>query len=55
MNKITATATQPVQIGWRRGDSLDGLLTREWLVTNALGGYASGTVAAHAHAVFMDI
>jgi hypothetical protein len=21
------------------------LLTREWLVTNALGGYASGTVA----------
>jgi len=44
MNKITATATQPVQIGWRRGDPLDGLLTREWLVTNALGGYASGTV-----------
>src|SRR5712691_725155 len=34
----------PVQIGWRRGDPLDALLTREWLVTNALGGYASGTV-----------
>src|SRR6266550_3607142 len=44
MSKITATTTQPVQIGWRRGDSLDALLTREWLVTNALGGYASGTV-----------
>src|SRR5262245_17149209 len=23
----------------------DALVTREWLVTNALGGYASGTVA----------
>src|SRR4026207_1020585 len=23
----------------------DGLVTREWLVTNGLGGYASGTVA----------
>ena len=23
----------------------DALLTREWLVTNGLGGYASGTVA----------
>src|SRR2546425_9966915 len=44
MSKITATMTQPVQIGWRRGDSLDALLTREWLVTNALGGYPSGSV-----------
>ncbi len=44
MSKITATTTPPVQIGWRRGDALEGLLTREWLVTNALGGYASGTV-----------
>jgi predicted glycogen debranching enzyme len=34
----------PVQPGWRRGDPLDALLTREWLVTNALGGYASGTI-----------
>src|SRR5919202_5201811 len=26
-------------------DNPDALVTREWLVTNALGGYASGTVA----------
>jgi predicted glycogen debranching enzyme len=30
--------------GWRRGDSQDALVTREWLVTNALGGYATGTI-----------
>jgi predicted glycogen debranching enzyme len=30
--------------GWRRGDPQTELLTREWLVTNALGGYASGTL-----------
>jgi predicted glycogen debranching enzyme len=34
----------PLQAGWRRGDSQDSLLSREWLVTNALGGYASGTI-----------
>jgi predicted glycogen debranching enzyme len=34
----------PRQVGWRRGDSDDALLWREWLVTNALGGYASGTI-----------
>ena len=27
------------------GDAPESLLTREWLVTNGLGGYASGTVA----------
>src|SRR5205823_2273958 len=26
-------------------DNPDALVTREWLVTNALGGYSSGTVA----------
>ena len=36
--------SQPVQVGWRRGDDEEALLTREWLVTNALGGYASGTI-----------
>src|SRR5687767_4481815 len=36
--------TGPTQRGWKRGDSLDGLVTREWLVTNGLGGYASGTI-----------
>jgi predicted glycogen debranching enzyme len=32
--------------GWRRGQGsgLDALIDREWLVTNGLGGYASGTV-----------
>jgi predicted glycogen debranching enzyme len=34
----------PVQAGWRRGDPVDALITREWLVTNALGGYVSGTI-----------
>ena len=34
----------PLQPGWKRGEPLDALLTREWLVTNALGGYASGTI-----------
>lgn len=34
----------PIQIGWKRGDSLEQLLIREWLVTNGLGGYASGTI-----------
>src|SRR5947209_7018750 len=29
---------------WRRGDPPKALITREWLVTNALGGFASGTV-----------
>jgi predicted glycogen debranching enzyme len=34
----------PIQIGWKRGDASNEMLTREWLVTNALGGYASGTI-----------
>jgi predicted glycogen debranching enzyme len=33
-----------VRVGWRRGDPLAALVTREWLVTNGLGGYASGTL-----------
>ena len=35
--------TAPERIGWRAGDAPAGL-TREWMVTNGLGGYASGTV-----------
>ncbi|AWM39445.1 Amylo-alpha-1,6-glucosidase [Gemmata obscuriglobus] len=35
--------TRPWTPGERR--PLDGLLEREWLVTNGLGGYASGTVS----------
>ena len=33
------------RIAWRKGDSLDDLVEREWLVTNGLGGYACGTLA----------
>jgi predicted glycogen debranching enzyme len=33
---------------WRRGDSIDALMAREWQVTNGLGGYASGTVGGAA-------
>jgi predicted glycogen debranching enzyme len=34
------------RVGWRRGrDGADALVEREWLVTNGLGGYASGTIA----------
>src|SRR5512144_2647191 len=30
---------------WEGGGDLEPLLTREWLIANGLGGYASGTVA----------
>jgi len=36
----------PRRRGWREGDPPDALLGREWLLTNGLGGYASGTVGA---------
>ena len=35
---------RPLQIGWRRGEDIDHIITREWLVTNGIGGYASGTI-----------
>jgi predicted glycogen debranching enzyme len=35
-------------IGWKRGDAEEALLTREWLVTNAIGGYATSTLAGAA-------
>ncbi|MBV9067096.1 MAG: glycogen debranching enzyme N-terminal domain-containing protein, partial [Acidobacteria bacterium] len=44
MTNAEATTSIPMQSGWKRGDARDELLTREWLVTNALGGYASGTI-----------
>ena len=44
MSKVSETLAEPIQAGWKEGDPLEALLTREWLVTNALGGYASGTV-----------
>ncbi len=33
-----------VHLAWRRGDDPERLHGREWLVTNGLGGYASGSV-----------
>ena len=33
------------RIHWEAADAADALLTREWLVTNGLGGYATGTLA----------
>ncbi|MEO6576436.1 MAG: amylo-alpha-1,6-glucosidase [Polyangiaceae bacterium] len=33
------------RIGWKRGDEDVALLTREWLVTNGLGGYGAGSLA----------
>ncbi|MFL5272333.1 MAG: amylo-alpha-1,6-glucosidase [Anaeromyxobacteraceae bacterium] len=33
------------RVGWRRGEASEALLDREWLVTNALGGYSTGTLA----------
>ena len=32
------------QVGWTQDDALEALVTDEWLVTNGIGGYASGTV-----------
>jgi len=36
---------QLVRAGWTRGDPPEACTEREWLVTNGLGGYASGTIA----------
>ncbi|PYQ27005.1 MAG: glycogen debranching protein [Acidobacteria bacterium] len=37
-----------MQRGWTRGEPLEELVSREWLVTNGLGGYASGTIGGAA-------
>jgi predicted glycogen debranching enzyme len=36
-----------IRVGWRRDqpDASDAVIDGEWLVTNGLGGYASGTIA----------
>ncbi|HWS71244.1 MAG TPA: amylo-alpha-1,6-glucosidase, partial [Thermoanaerobaculia bacterium] len=31
--------------GWQRGDEAEALVSREWLATNGIGGYASSTIA----------
>lgn len=35
---------EPITIDWRRGDDPAALRDREWLVTNGLGGFASGSL-----------
>jgi predicted glycogen debranching enzyme len=40
------SGSTPCRRGWRDSDSPDALLGREWLLTNGLGGYASGTIGA---------
>src|SRR5689334_18007128 len=51
---LTASASSPARLddlihrlAWPANGSVDRdeILSREWLVTNGLGGYASGTVA----------
>ena len=44
MNLVRAHAAGP-QMPGQSDRHREPLLTREWLVTNGLGGYASGTVA----------
>jgi predicted glycogen debranching enzyme len=36
--------TPPQLRAWQRGDEVQQLFDKEWLVTNGLGGYASGTL-----------
>jgi len=42
---LTSPTAGPERIGWQRGDPDAGLINKEWLITNGLGGYASGTLA----------
>jgi len=42
-----AELAAPERIGWRASDDRAGL-TREWMVTNGLGGYAAGTLGGAA-------
>ncbi|WP_298012023.1 amylo-alpha-1,6-glucosidase [uncultured Aquabacterium sp.] len=35
---------QPIEIDWHPGDDVSALRDREWLVTNGLGGFASGSL-----------
>jgi predicted glycogen debranching enzyme len=45
---MTDAAPITRRVGWRRGEAPAATLSREWLVTNGLGGYAAGTVAGAA-------
>jgi predicted glycogen debranching enzyme len=41
---VAMSADLAALVSWRRGDNGEALIEQEWLVTNGLGGYASGTV-----------
>jgi predicted glycogen debranching enzyme len=47
MSDRPASMMPVTRVGWQRGegDAIDAAVEREWLVTNGLGGYASGTIA----------
>ena len=45
MRRLLDRVTRPLALGPDRKDVAQALLDAEWLVTNGLGGYASGTVA----------
>ncbi|MET0402567.1 MAG: glycogen debranching enzyme N-terminal domain-containing protein, partial [Cystobacter sp.] len=58
MTAVTGGAPLPrLSLDWPEGAERAELLTREWLVTNGRGGYASGTVAGcntrRYHALFI--
>ena len=44
MSYVSEAPAPPRRIGWWRGESTGAMVGREWLLTNGLGGYASGTV-----------
>src|SRR2546423_2422588 len=44
MDTTAEVRVGPRQVGWRRGDPTDAMVTDEWLVTNGLGGYAAGSI-----------
>jgi len=57
MEAGTHVASPSLVLGWGRDRDPEDVLAREWLVTNGLGGYASGTVRGIAtrrhHGVFV--
>lgn len=45
MPRVTGSGYSMIDFGREVCDNLDVSITKEWLVTNGIGGYASGTVA----------
>src|SRR5829696_253123 len=43
----TQTLVRRIDLSQTSGDHTRDLLRREWLLTNGLGGYASGTISGH--------